>query len=128
MASLHANVYDDGLNELTNAVTPVLYLCKPEPTTYTEAATTYKLGTKTSPTVGAPESNGSGGRKVEVATFTDGTVDASDDGTGTHYWALVDANDSRLLAVDAAGSTQPLTEGNDLKMTSAFIIDFSAAS
>ena len=123
MAFMADEVYDAALQVFRDAVTPVLHVCSQEPTTYTEATSTYTLGNKTSPTIGA-QANHTTGRKVEISTFTDGTI--TDDGTATH-WALVDSNDSRLLATVAASASQALTTGNPLQLTSVIILAFPDA-
>lgn len=100
--------YDNGLNELTNNVTAVV-LCSQLPTNYTEANTTYKLGSKTSYTVGAPANKAGGGREVTCPAVTGGTISAT--GTATHY-ALIDTVNSRLLAAKALTASQAVTNGN----------------
>ncbi|WP_170290397.1 hypothetical protein, partial [Rhodovulum strictum] len=101
------------------------HLCSQEPTTYAQAATTYKLGTKNAPSIGAQTNRAGGGRKVDIATFTDGTIDAS--GTGTH-WALVDASNSRLLVTLPVPAPQVVTAGNPMALTSAIEIGFAPAA
>ncbi|RBO54051.1 hypothetical protein DSD19_06200 [Rhodovulum sp. BSW8] len=125
MTTLSNDVLDAGLQEIRDAASPVLYLCSQEPTTYAEASSTYKLGTKASPTIGAQAPRTGGGRKIEIGTFTDGTVDAT--GTATH-WALVDGATSRLLATLPVPAPQAVTSGNPLSLTSAIEIGFSPAA
>lgn len=96
-----------------------LYLCSQAPTTYTEAQTTYKLATKATPTFSA-NANDTSGRKTEIQTFTDGTVDST--GTATH-WALTDNSASELIAVGEMTSSQVLTSGNDLELTAVIPIN-----
>ncbi len=86
-----------------------LDICSQEPTTYTEATSTYTLGNKTSLSVGAPADRTPNGRKVTVAAITAGDVTAT--ATATH-WAIVDTGNSRLLATGALGSSQAVTNGN----------------
>lgn len=88
-----------------------LDVCSAEPTTYTQATSTYTLGNKVGISVGAPADRSPNGRKVTVAAVTDGTVTAS--GTGTH-WSVVDTSNSRLLAAGVLASSQVLTSGNTL--------------
>ena len=107
MSFLHDDIQDDGLQELTDAASKVLHICSQEPTTRTEAATTYTLGNKSAPTVGSPEDGDTNGRKVIVSAIADGSVTAT--GTATH-WALIDG--TRLLAVEALSSSQAVTSGN----------------
>lgn len=125
MAFFSDDVLDGALQELRDATTPVLHICSQEPTTYTEAATTYTLGNKSAPTITAQADASPDGRKVEISTFTDGNVTGT--GTGTH-WALVDANDNRLLATVAVPASQALTSGNPMSMTSALVFRFPDAT
>jgi hypothetical protein len=86
-----------------------LDICSQEPTTYTEATSTYTLGNKTSLSVGAPADRTPNGRRVTVAAITDGTVTGT--ATATH-WAIVDTGNSRLLATGSLSSGQAVTSGN----------------
>jgi hypothetical protein len=88
-----------------------LDVCSAEPTTYTQATSTYTLGNKTSLSIGAPADRSPTGRKVTVAAITDGTVTAT--GTATH-WSIVDTSNSRLLAAGSLASSQAVTSGNTL--------------
>lgn len=113
MASLSNNVFDSGLNYLdTNA--SHLYICSQEPTTYTEAITTYALGNKATPAIAAPSDRGAGGREVVVSAITDGSVTA--DGTASHY-AIVYAGNTELLAAGSLSATQSVTNGNTFTLT-----------
>lgn len=114
MASLNDRVYDNGLTVLDTEASH-LYICSQEPTTYAQASSTYALGVKATPTVGAPGARTPNGRKVTVSAITDGTVSAT--GTATHY-ALVDSTNSRLLATAALSSSQAVTSGNTFTLTS----------
>jgi dethiobiotin synthetase len=110
---LHNDVYDLGLTEL-DLDANVLHILSQQPATYAEV-TTYTLGNKASPTVGAPEAGNPDGRQVTVSAITDGSVTAT--GTATH-WALVDTSGSRLLATQALASSQGVTQGNTFTLTS----------
>ena len=91
-AYLNDRVYDNGLTVLDTEASH-LYINSTQPTTYTEAITTYALGVKATPTVGAPAAKAGGGREVTVSAITDGTVS----GTGTAgFFSLVDSTNSRL--------------------------------
>lgn len=90
-----------------------LDICSQEPTTYAEATSTYTLGNKTSLSVGAPADRTPNGRKVTVASFSDGSVT----GTGTaSHWAVVDTVNSRLLATGALSASQAVTNGNTFSL------------
>jgi hypothetical protein len=107
MAFIADYILDLALAELDTATT-TLYICSQEPTTYAEASSTYALGDKTSLSIGAPADRGGGGRKVTVASFTDGSVTATD--TATH-WAITKSG-TTLMATGALSSSQAVTSGN----------------
>jgi len=105
---INSDVLDNGLS-LINTAGNKLVICSQLPGTYTEANTTYALGSKTSPTISAPQARTPDGRKVVVSAITDGTVSAT--GTASHF-AILDTTGSRLLAAQALASTQSVTSGN----------------
>lgn len=106
-AYINDYVLDNGLTVLDSDVT-TLVICSDMPTTFAEANATYKLGSKSSPTVSAP-ADATSGRKVTVSAITDGSVSAT--GTATHF-ALIDGGNSRLLVAQALASSQAVTSGN----------------
>lgn len=108
MATLNNRVFDNGLTTLDTEANKVLVTSQ-EASTYAEANSTYALGNSTSLSIGAPADRSGGGRKVAVAAITDGSVTGT--GTATHY-ALVDTNNSRLLATGALTASQAVTSGN----------------
>ena len=108
MATLNNRVFDNGLTTLDTEANKVLVTSQ-EASTYAEANSTYAMGNSTSLSIGAPADRSGGGRKVAVASITDGSVTAT--GTATHY-ALVDTNNSRLLATGALTASQAVTSGN----------------
>lgn len=57
-------------------------ICSQEPSTYTEATSTYSLGNKTGITVGAQANGVTSGRRVTIPAVTGGSVTAT--GTATH--------------------------------------------
>jgi len=114
MSSLHNDVFDNGLSVIDDN-TENLYICSAEPTTFAEASTDYKLGTKATPAIAAPSDRGAGGREVVVAAITDGSVGIT--GTATHY-ALTDDSASALIAAGSLGATQLVTTGNTFTLTS----------
>ena len=113
MAFINDRVFDNGLTVLDTEATR-LDICTQEPTTYTEATSTYTKGNKTSLSVGSPADLSPTGRKVTVASFTDGTVSGS--GTVTH-WAITDTVNSRLLATGSLSASQAVTSGNTFSLT-----------
>lgn len=112
-AYINDTVLDQALSYIdTNAEN--LYICSAQPTTFTEASSTYKLGTKASPTIGAPTNGDSTGRKVVVSAITDGSVSA----TGTAAWiAITDDSASMLLVAQELSATQGVTSGNTFSLT-----------
>jgi hypothetical protein len=114
MTYLSDTAHDALLNVLRNN-TENLYICSAEPSTFTEAATTYKLGTKATPTIGAPANGDSSGRKITVSAISDGTVNSA--GTATHY-ALTDDSGSELLFAGALDSSLALATGSPWTLTS----------
>jgi hypothetical protein len=102
---LNSDVVDSGLAELQDAT--AIHVCSTDPTTYTEATSTYTLGYKTatifpnSPAAGSPT-----GRKITSIPITDGEVT----GNGTvKRWAVVDG--SRLLARGALTPDTVVADG-----------------
>ena len=55
VATLHDDVYDNGLEAGLRAVVENLYICNAMPTTFAEASSTFKIGTKATPTITAGE-------------------------------------------------------------------------
>jgi hypothetical protein len=107
MAFLADYILDLALAELDTATT-TLYITSQEATTYAEASSTYALGNKTSLSIGAPGDRGGGGRKVTVASFTDGSVTGT--ATATH-WAITKSG-TTLMATGSLSSGQAVTSGN----------------
>lgn len=107
MPYLNDRVLDNGLTVLDTEANE-LHICSQEPTTYAEAVTTYTLGNKSTPTVGAPADGTPNGRAVTVSAISDGTVTGN--GTATH-WALVDTINSRLLAASSLAAGVAVTTG-----------------
>jgi hypothetical protein len=107
------SVIDNGLASLKSAAR-YIYICSAEPQNYTEASSTYKLGTKD---LGAGNvfpgaiAAGTNGRKVTTAAVSDGAVESN--GTAA-YWAITDA--SVLLANGALSASQAVTSGNTFSL------------
>lgn len=116
-AYLHPDVLDGGLNVLDTATTPRLDICyTQQPTTRTEAITTYSCGNKTSHSIGTPEASGTG-RKVQVDAVSGGSVTATQT---AGWWAITDA--TRLLATGPLSATQAVTSGNTFSLAAFDII------
>lgn len=117
MATLSDRVFDNGLTVLDTEANRI-DICSTEPTTYTEATSTYTLGNSTSLSIGAPADRSGGGREVTVAAISDGSVT----GTGTAaYYAIVDTSNSRLLATGSLSASQSVTTGNTFTLSSVTI-------
>ena len=109
--SVHNDVLDAALDEV--ATSTRLCVCSTQPTTYTEAITTYELADVT---LTAGDGNGdftiadgdASGRKVTITAQSGITVDNS--GTAQHI-ALVDVANTTLQYVTTCTS-QVLTAGN----------------
>lgn len=112
-------VLDNGLTVLATAANR-LDICKTLPTTYAEATSTYTVGNKLNPSVGAPAAASPNGRKVTVAQITDGTVTATSTGAtdDAEFWALTDTTNSRLLAAGSLAAAQLVTSGNVFTLAS----------
>jgi hypothetical protein len=118
MPYLHDDILDAALQYIEDNVEN-LYICSAEPTTFAEANSTYKLGSKATPTITGPANGDTSGRKTTVDAITDGSVTGT--GTATH-WALTDDSASKLLATGALASSQAVTSGNTFSLT-AFDIE-----
>lgn len=106
----------DGLIEKVREATR-LFICSAEPTTYAEASSTYMVGYKNSPTMGAASDRSGGGRKTTIAAVTDGVVNTGGGGDSDMYFALADHANSRLLAVGPVTNDQILFDGNTWTMS-----------
>lgn len=107
--SVNNLVLDAALDYIQDNATRIC-VCSAEPTTYTEAITTYKLaiGTIGSGDYTDPADGDSSGRKLNVKQKANITVDAT--GTANHV-ALANATGSTLLYVTTC-TAQGLTSGN----------------
>ena len=113
MATLADRVMDNGLSVLDTEANAV-HLTSQEASTYTEATSTYSLGSATGISISAPSDRAGGGRKVTLAAITNGVFNAN--GTATHY-AIVDTVNSRLLATDTLTASQIVYAGNNFALT-----------
>lgn len=114
-----ANSVHDALLDVIRTTTENIYICSQEPTTFAEASSTYKLGTKASPTIGTPADGDTSGRKITVSAITDGVVNSA--GTASHI-AFTDDSASSLLYAFALDSTLALATGSPWT-TAAFDIE-----
>lgn len=92
--TVHDDVLDAALDYIANNAT-IMTLCSQQPTTYTEAITTYKLADIAIDSGDFTKANGdTSGRKTTVAAQNGVTVDSS--GTSNHV-AIADGANSKLL-------------------------------
>lgn len=113
MTVLTDNVLDSGVSYASTNVDRI-DICSQEPATYTEATSTYTLGNKTSPSIGAPQDRAGGGREVEAASFSDGSVTAT--GTASHFaWNYT--GNTELVTAEALSSSQGVTNSNSFSLT-----------
>lgn len=112
--SVHTDVLDGALNLIKSGATRMV-ACSAQPTSFTQANTTYKLAEATMAnadfTLAAGDTNG---RKVIVAAKTNIAVAAS--GTANHV-ALLDVTNSKLLYVTTCPA-QTLASGNQVTFNS----------
>lgn len=125
MPAVQSRVLDLGLNVLDTEASHI-YLCSQEPTTYTEASSTYALANNNfgaGAVFGAPAAGSPNGRKVTSAAVVSGSVTAT--GTAAN-WASTDNANSRLLAAGNLAATQVVSTGNTWQMA-AFDIRLPSA-
>ena len=96
-----------------------LDLCSQEPTNYTEATSTYSLGSQTSITIGTIADGDVSGRKVTVSATSGGAIETT--GTATHY-AISNVAGTQLLAAGDLTTSQQVVSGNTFT-TEAFDIE-----
>lgn len=109
--TIHDDVLDQALNYLKNNTTRIS-LCSAQPTTYTEAITTYMLAIKTVSATDftGPSDGDTSGRKIRANAQT-GVV-STNSGTAT-YAAWTDSALSKLLMVTTCTS-QVITAPNPI--------------
>lgn len=105
--------YDVGLDRVCDTVEN-FYITSTEATNYTELSSTFKLGTKASPTINAAEAGAANGRRRRIQPFSDGTVDSTGDADS---WGLADDSLTELLCVQQLASSQGVTSGNTFSIT-----------
>lgn len=109
---LHDDVLDGALNVIKNNATK-LCICSTQPTTYTEATTTYKLAIKTGLTSAdyTGPADHTSGRKLTVNAQSTISVDLA----GTAEYVAVTGTSSVLYAVTTCTS-QALSLGNTVSV------------
>src|SRR3984893_9920037 len=109
-------VLDGGLNVIHEAATGI-YICSSDPTTYTEAVSTFAIGAKSFPpgTAFGPPGPASGGRQVASTPIRDGNMTPSGRPAA---WAGVDDAGRRLLANGRLNVTEYIAAGNTFTLPS----------
>lgn len=123
MPYINDEVFDQGLDYADTNGTRIDICYTQEPTTYTEATSTYTCGNKTGLNTGATEAGATDGRRVIVPAITDGSVSATQTAA---YWALTDGT-SVLIATGALSSSQAVTSGNTFTLDAISITIRDAA-
>lgn len=102
-------ILDKTLDEIATATKQIL--CSAQPTTYTEANSTYALADVTLSGADFTKANGdTSGRKVTIAAKSGVLIDAS--GTGNHI-ALIRTADSTLIYVTTCTSQAVTANGSN---------------
>jgi len=118
MGYVNDEVRDQGL-DYADANGTRIDICSQEPTTYTEATSTYTLGNETVNTT-APKNGAASGRAVGVPAVNGASITGT--GTATH-WALTDGS-AVLIATGALSSSQLVTSGNTFNLAAFDAIVF----
>jgi hypothetical protein len=120
MAFLNDNTLDNGLAALKAAATDI-YICSQEPATFTQATSTYALGTKNlgagnvySAAIAAGSPSGRKLTSVAIVAGAPGSVTAT--GTATHS-AVTSSGSSRLEVAQSLSASQAVTSGNTFTLT-----------
>jgi hypothetical protein len=113
MPYINDNILDNGLTSIASATSRRVDInYTQEPTTYTEATSTYTCGNKTGLTLTAIQDGAIDGRRVDTPAITDGSV--TDTQTAA-WWSLTDAS-SELHAAGDLSSSQGVTNGNSFTL------------
>jgi len=120
-ANIHSDYFDAGLQLMINE-NENLYICSAEPTTYAEAATTYKLATKASPTLTGPGPGDVSGRKITIGAISDGVVNTNGN---AKWWALCDDSQSKLQCRQELTTYKDITTSDPFTMA-ALDVEFPA--
>ena len=109
MPFINDAIRDNGLASIASAAARRVDInFTQEPTTYTEATSTFTCGNKTGLTLTAIADGAVDGRKVDTPAITDGSVTATQT---AGWWSLTDAA-TVLHAAGALSTSQAVTSGN----------------
>lgn len=120
MAFLNDNTLDNGLAALKAAASDI-FICSAEPATFTQATSTFALGTKAlgagnvyTAAIAAGSPSGRKLTSVAIVAGAPGSVTAT--GTATHN-AVTSSGSSRLEVAQALSASQAVTSGNTFTLT-----------
>jgi hypothetical protein len=108
-------VYDAALQLIDNEVNR-LDICSSDPTTYTQATSTFSDGYKLNPSITVPASRSPSGRKITVAAISDGVISTPGLSDIVGFWALSDTVNSRLLITGSLAATAGVVNGNQFTL------------
>lgn len=121
---INDDIFDNGLASIAAATLRRVDInFTQEPTTYTEATSTFTTGNKTGLTLTAIANGAVDGRKVDTPAITDGDVTATQTAA---FWSLTD-NISVLHAAGSLSATQAVTSGNTFTLDAISITIRDAA-
>jgi hypothetical protein len=107
LAYIGNRILDEGLNKF-NAEATHIHVCSAEPASFAEVSS-LSLGNKASPEISVSEDRENGGRQVRISAITDGSITST--GTISHF-AIIDNNNSRLLATGSLDSAKSVVIGD----------------
>ncbi len=114
----------DDLSSIASQASRRMDICyTQEPTTYTEATSTYTCGNKTGLSMTAITNGAVDGRRVQTPAITDGSVSATQT---AGWWGLTDAS-AVLHAAGALSATQAVTNGNTYTLDAVSLTNRDAA-
>lgn len=114
----------DNLSSLAGQTARRVDICQTqEPTTFTEATSTFTVGNETGLTMTAITNGAVDGRRTQTPAITDGDVTAT---ATAAFWGLTDAI-SVLHAAGALSSSQSVTSGNKFTLDAISITIRDAA-
>lgn len=114
-------LFTDGLTAV-KANTTTLWICSSQPTTYTQASSTYNLGVATpgaGNVLGAPTIDAGTGANIGVNAVASGG--AINSGGTAAFWGIGYVSGSVLYAGYSLGSSQAVTAGNTFTTGTATI-------
>ena len=126
MPYINDDVLDD-LSSLASVATRRIDICfTQEPTTYTEATSTYTCGNKTGLTMTAITNAAVDGRQVSTPEIVSGSPGDVTDTQTADWWGLTDAT-ANLHAAGDLTAPQAVTNGNTFTLDIINIINRDAA-